>query len=98
MEAPMQANRFAKWAGSYRPSFENAGLTGLKGLMPTKPQAFRGLEPVQSSNPTAEKRGLTGLKSTSVPAQPRPFIKPEAPRDEGLASNPTPAEASSNPS
>jgi hypothetical protein len=90
----MQANRFAKWAGSYRPSFENAGLRGL--TLP-RPQAFRGVEPGQPSNPSAAERGLTGLKSASALVQPRRLMKSEA-RSVQIVSIPTPAEGCSNPS
>jgi hypothetical protein len=68
----MQANRFAKWAGSNRPSLENAGLTGLKSASaPVHPRPFIKSEarPVQTesiptegcSNPSNPKPRAMGL-------------------------------------
>ena len=94
----MPANRFAKWAGSYRPPLENAGLPGLKGLTLPKPQAFRGVEPGQPSNPTASERGLTGLKPAPAPAHPRPSYNPETPPARTPVPYPKPLEGCSNPS
>src|SRR4051812_18386304 len=85
-------NRFAKWAGSYRPSLENAGLT-----LP-KPQALRGIEPGQPSNPTARERGLTGLKSAPAPAHLHQSYNPEAPPVQIPVPNRKLLEGCSNPS